>query len=169
MQLNKPKFWDKRIGVISIILFPITLLYLAIIYFKKAFTRVKSFKTPIICVGNVYLGGTGKTPTSILLANELQNLGKKPTILRKFYNNHNDEYDLIKNSFKNLILNKNRIAGILEAEKLGFDIIILDDGLQDYKIHKTLSIVCFNQNQLIGNGLVPFRTTQRKFKCPIKS
>ena len=74
--------------------------------------------------------------------------------MRKFYNNHNDEYDLIKNSFKNLILNKNRIAGILEAEKLGFDIIILDDGLQDYKIHKTLSIVCFNQNQLIGNGLV---------------
>lgn len=154
MQLNKPKFWDKRIGVISIILFPITLLYLVIIYFKKTFTRAKSFKTPIICVGNVYLGGTGKTPTSILLANELQNLGKKPTILRKFYNNHNDEYDLIKNSFKNLILNKNRIAGILEAEKLGFDIVILDDGLQDYRIHKTLSIVCFNQNQLVGNGLV---------------
>ena len=37
MQLNKPKFWDKKIGVISIIIFPITLLYLAIIYFKKYF------------------------------------------------------------------------------------------------------------------------------------
>tara|TARA_Y200000002_G_C22679353_1_gene663365 strand:+ start:1421 stop:2350 length:930 start_codon:yes stop_codon:yes gene_type:complete len=153
MQLIKPKFWDKKIGFISIILLPFTLIYLAIIYFKKKFLQIKSFKIPIICVGNIYLGGTGKTPTSILLANELQSLGKNPAILRKFYKNHNDEHDLIKNSFKNLILDKDRIAGIIKAEKLGFDTIILDDGLQDYKIHKTLSIVCFNQSQLIGNGL----------------
>ena len=153
MQLIKPKFWDKKIGFISIILLPLTLIYLTIVYFKKKFVQIKSFEIPIICVGNIYLGGTGKTPTSILLANELQSLGKNPAILRKFYKNHNDEYDLIKNSFKNLILDKNRIAGIIKAEKLGFDTIILDDGLQDYKIHKTLSIVCFNQSQLVGNGL----------------
>ena len=153
MQLIKPKFWDKKIGFISIILLPLTLIYLAIVYFKKKFVQIKSFEIPIICVGNIYLGGTGKTPTSILLANELQSLGKNPAILRKFYKNHNDEYDLIKNSFKNLILDKNRIAGIIKAEKLGFDTIILDDGLQDYRIHKTLSIVCFNQSQLVGNGL----------------
>jgi tetraacyldisaccharide 4'-kinase len=153
MQLIKPKFWDKKIGFISIILLPLTLIYLTIVYFKKKFVQIKSFEIPIICVGNIYLGGTGKTPTSILLANELQSLGKNPAILRKFYKNHNDEYDLIKNSFKNLILDKNRIAGIIKAEKLGFDTIILDDGLQDYRIHKTLSIVCFNQSQLVGNGL----------------
>ena len=153
MQLIKPKFWDKKIGFISIILLPLTLIYLTIVYFKKKFVQIKSFEIPIICVGNIYLGGTGKTPTSILLANELQSLGKNPAILRKFYKNHNDEYDLIKNSFKNLILDKNRIAGIIKAEKLGFDTIILDDGLQDYRIHKTISIVCFNQSQLVGNGL----------------
>jgi tetraacyldisaccharide 4'-kinase len=153
MQLIKPKFWDKKIGFISIILLPLTLIYLTIVYFKKKFVQIKSFEIPIICVGNIYLGGTGKTPTSILLAKELQSLGKNPAILRKFYKNHNDEYDLIKNSFKNLILDKNRIAGIIKAEKLGFDTIILDDGLQDYRIHKTLSIVCFNQSQLVGNGL----------------
>ena len=41
-----------------------------------------------------------------------------------------------------------------EAEQKGFEIILLDDGLQDYKLKKDLSIVCFNQNQLIGNGLI---------------
>ena len=40
------------------------------------------------------------------------------------------------------------------AEKGKFDSVILDDGFQDFKIKKNLNIICFNQNQLIGNGLV---------------
>ena len=123
-------------------------------FLKKKITKTRGFKIPVICVGNIYLGGTGKTPTSILLAKELSKLGKKPLILRKYYKNHNDEYSLIKNYFKNLIISKNRIEGLKEAEKSNFDIVILDDGLQDYKIKKNLSIVCFNNNQLIGNGMV---------------
>jgi len=46
------------------------------------------------------------------------------------------------------------VHGIKEAENSGNDIVILDDGLQDYSVKKNLKIVCFNQNQLIGNGLV---------------
>ena len=68
-------------------------------------------------MGNIYIGGTGKTPTSILLANELLKLKKNPVILRKFYKNQLDEHNLIKHYFKDLILNKNRVNGILEAEK----------------------------------------------------
>ena len=52
--------------------------------------------------------------------------------------------------FQNLILCQNREEGIREAEQSNFDTVILDDGLQDYKIKKNLSIVCFNQNQLLG-------------------
>ena len=44
--------------------------------------------------------------------------------------------------------------GIKEAEKKKFDSVILDDGFQDYKIKKDINILCFNQNQLIGNGLI---------------
>ena len=154
MMLIKPKFWDKKIGIISIILYPLSLIYLIIIYIKKKITKVHKFKIPIICVGNIYVGGTGKTPLSILLANEIQKLGKETVILRKYYDSHNDEYELIKNNFNNLIINKKRIDGILKAERSNYDIVILDDGLQEYKIKKNLNIVCFNEKQLVGNGLV---------------
>ncbi len=154
MMLNKPKFWDKKIGLISIILLPLSFVYNLIIFFKKKFTKIIKFETPIICVGNIYIGGTGKTPTSILLANELKKIGKKPAIIRKYYESHTDEYNLIKNYFKNLIINNDRVSGLLEAIDNGYNILILDDGLQDYRIKKNLSIVCFNQKQLIGNGLV---------------
>ena len=107
-----------------------------------------------MCVGNIYLGGTGKTPTSILIAEKLSDLGRRPTIIRKNYKKHLDEYRLIKNKFNNLIISKNRSLGLREAENSNFDCAILDDGFQDYKIKKDLNIVCFNQNQLIGNGLL---------------
>ena len=153
MKLNKPKFWDKKINLISILLFPISLTILIFIFLKKKFTKTIKFNIPIICVGNIYLGGTGKTPVSIFLGNELSKIGKKPAILRKYYNDHSDEYNLIKKYFKNLIIKRNRAVGIKKAEKENFDSIILDDGFQDYKIEKDISILCFNENQLIGNGL----------------
>ena len=154
MKILKPKFWSEKISLFSIILFPFSAILIFYIFLKKKFLKVKRFEIPIICVGNIYLGGTGKTPTSILLATELSKLGKNPVILRKYYKNHNDEYSLIKKKFKNLILSRNRADGIREAEISNFDSIILDDGLQDYGIKKNLNIVCFNNNQLIGNGMV---------------
>ena len=152
--LLKPKFWDKKVNLISIILFPFTVIFAFLIFIRRKITRNINFKIPIICVGNIYIGGTGKTPVSIFLANEIQKLGKKPVILRKFYKNHQDEYGLIRNNFKNLIIDSNRVNGIKKIEKLNFDVVILDDGLQDYRIRKNISIVCFNSTQLIGNGLI---------------
>ena len=155
VKIFKPKFWDKgKLNFFSLILFPFSLVTLLIIYFKKHFIIKKKFKIPIICIGNIYIGGTGKTPTSILLAQEITKLGFRTAILRKLYKNHYDEYNQIKSSFSNLIVNKNRVKGLAELENNNYDFAILDDGLQDYRIKKDLSIVCFNSNQLIGNGLV---------------
>ena len=153
MKLNKPKFWDEKVGLISIFLFPLSLIFLLFVNYKKKFTKIKKFKIPIICVGNIYIGGTGKTPTSIHLAKELNKLGKKPYILRKYYKNHVDEHRLIQNNYKNLLIKNNRANALKELEKSNCDTVILNDGLQDYKIKKDLNIVCFNSNQLIGNGL----------------
>ena len=154
MKLNKPKFWNRKNSGYSIILFPVSLIVLFFIFLKKKYTKTLRFNIPIICVGNIYIGGTGKTPTSIFLANELLKLNKNPVILRKYYKSHIDEHDLIKKYFNNLIISRNRIIGAKKAEEKNYDSIILDDGFQDYKIKKDLSILCFNQNQLIGNGFV---------------
>ena len=154
MMINKPKFWDKKIGLIAIFLLPITLIVVIFIFFKKKLTKLRSFKIPVICVGNIYLGGTGKTPIAISLAEKFSKYGKKTAILRKYYKNHNDEYNLIKSRTSNLITCKNRVLGIKKAQDLNYNAVILDDGFQDYKVKKNLSIICFNQSQLIGNGLV---------------
>jgi len=155
IKLFKPKFWDiKTINIFSILLFPLSLITLVLIFFKKRITKKRVFEIPIICVGNIYVGGTGKTPTSIVLSKELSILGFKPVIIRKFYANHTDEFNQIRNNFNNLIINKDREAGIIEAQQKGYNVVILDDGFQDYKIKKDLNIICFNQNQLIGNGFI---------------
>jgi len=154
MKLNKPKFWDTKLSLFTILLIPFSLIVILIIYLKRKFTRTMKFNIPIICVGNIYIGGTGKTPTSIFIANELSKLGKNPVILRKLYKKHVDEHNLIKKNFKNLILKKSRVLGIKESVEMNYDTVILDDGFQEYKIKKNLNIICFNQKQLIGNGLV---------------
>jgi len=154
MKFNKPKFWDKKYSFFSIILLPVSLVVLLLISLKKKFTKSIKFDVPIICFGNIYIGGTGKTPSAIFLANELFKLGKNPVILRKYYESHVDEYNLIKKKFNNLILDRNRADGLKKAKIGGFDSVILDDGFQDYKIKKDLNIVCFNHNQLVGNGLI---------------
>ena len=154
MKLYKPKFWEKKNNFISIILSPLVFLVKIVIYFKRKFTREINFKIPIICVGNIYIGGTGKTPISIFIAKEIQKAGKNPAIIRKYYPSHSDEHLLIKKYFSNLILDKSRINGIKLSLKKGHDYAVLDDGFQDYKIKKTISILCFNQRQLIGNGLL---------------
>ena len=154
MMLFKPKFWDKKIGLFSTLLFPFSLITIFIVFLKKKLINKYTFKTPVICIGNIYIGGTGKTPASILFANEITKLHRKPVIIRKYYKSHYDEHQLIKNNFKDFILSKNRFEAIKKVDKSEFDVVILDDGLQDYKIKKNLSIVCFNENQLIGNGLV---------------
>ena len=153
MKFRKPIFWDKKLGLVAILLYPITLLIIFLNLLRKELTKSKKFEIPIICVGNIYIGGTGKTPVSIHLAKELLKLKKKPIILKKYYSSHNDEYNLIKSNFKNLAICEDRVKFLKKINKSDFDTVILDDGFQDLRIKKDINIICFNQNQLIGNGL----------------
>jgi len=56
MKLNKPKFWNKKNSILSIILFPISLIVIFLIFLKKKTTKTLRFNIPIIFVGNIYIG-----------------------------------------------------------------------------------------------------------------
>ena len=151
MKILKPKFWQSnKISFFAIILFPFTFLFSFALLIKRKLSISNKFKIPIICVGNIFVGGTGKTPLSIEIAKSMRGK-KKSVIIKKFYKNHIDEHNLIKHH-SNLILGVNRKRAVEQAEELNYDLAILDDGFQDYSLKKDLNILCFNSNQLIGNG-----------------
>ena len=154
MKLFKPKFWKSNKNFFTILLMPLSLITWIYVILKKTFIQKVKFNIPIICVGNIFIGGTGKTPLSIHIARKLSENGKNPAIVRKYYKSHIDEHKMILSYYNKLILNSNRSKGIYEALDKSNDAVILDDGFQDYKIKKDLSIICFNSNQLIGNGFL---------------
>ena len=162
MKLNKPKFWDrKNLVFFSFILLPFSFIYIVIANIYKFFQQEKKCSVPIICVGNIYIGGTGKTPICIKLKNLLDEK-RVPVVIKKKYKDQKDEIELLK-KYSKLLVCENRIKGIETAIEKKFDTIILDDGFQDKSIKKDLNILCFNNNQQIGNGQVlpagPLRET----------
>ena len=78
MQIFKPLFWNKKNSIFAVMLIPLSILFQLVIKAKKKLTIAKKFNIPIICVGNIYIGGTGKTPLSILIAKELRKNSLKP-------------------------------------------------------------------------------------------
>ena len=142
MKFLKPKFWDHEYSFFSLILLPLSLIYQLLIFFRKNSIKQKSFPIPIICIGNIYVGGTGKTPLAIKTFEILKSLNKKPVIIKKNYQNQKDEILLLKNYCK-VITAKNRIEGITNSIEKGFDTIILDDGFQDIQIKKKFKYFVF--------------------------
>ena len=152
MKLKKPLFWSKNNNLFSFLLFPFSLLIQLIYFFKNIFLKTKKISIPVICVGNIYLGGTGKTPLSIELVRILKKFNMAPVLIKKFYKDQFDEIDLINSKNIEIIKNSSRYIALKEAEERGFGSVVLDDGFQDHSIFKDLSILCFNEKQLIGNG-----------------
>ena len=91
-----------------------------------------------------------------------------PVLIKKFYKDQLDEIELINSKKIKMIKNTSRYEAVKEAEKKKFKSIVLDDGFQDHSIKKSLSILCFNEKQLIGNGFTipsgPLREPLRAVK-----
>ena len=154
MNFFKPKFWDQNeISPFSILLFPISLLIKLLNFIKRSLTKSSQSSIPVICVGNIYLGGTGKTPLCIEIFSILKNLNMNPAFIRKKYDSFQDEVNLQK-QIGPIYQSKKRIEALKEAIQNKANVAILDDGFQDFSINKNLSVICFNEKQWIGNGLV---------------
>ena len=154
MKFLKPRFWDNdQISLYSIFLLPVSLLMQIINFVRRLMVKSQKFSIPIICVGNIYLGGTGKTPLCSELFSILKNLNKNTVFIRKKYDSFQDEIYLLR-QIGPVYEKSKRINALDEAIQNKFEVAVLDDGFQDFSVEKDLSIVCFNEKQWIGNGFI---------------
>jgi len=152
MKLKKPKFWDhKKPSLYSYILLPFTII-LNLITKIKSKPKLSNSKIKTICIGNFYIGGTGKTSLAIKIKQILDKNNIKACFIKKFYSNQIDEQKLL---IKNgpLFSSLKRVTALNEAISKGFEVAIFDDGLQDSSIKYNIEIVCFNNLNWIGNGM----------------
>ncbi len=165
MKFKKPFFWDlKKPNYFSYLLIPFTILVIINNFFlnikkKKSFSKIKT-----ICVGNIYLGGTGKTPLTIKLFNIVRKMDLEVITAKKFYSNQIDEQTLLQTKTKSIVT-KEREDAINQAISGSNQVIIFDDGLQEKKINYDLKIVCFKKKNWIGNGqLIPSGPLREKIE-----
>ena len=152
MKLKKPKFWDyKKPNLYSYLLLPFSII-LKLISKLKSKPKLTNPKIKTICVGNIYIGGTGKTSLALKIKEILEQKNIKACFIKKDHSDQVDEQRLLGKNGQ-LFTSKKRIAALKEAISQGYKIAIFDDGLQDASIKYDLEIVCFNNLNWIGNGL----------------
>jgi len=150
MKLIKPKFWESK-NFISFILYPLSTITF-LINFTKKFSIKKNFEIKSICIGNIFIGGTGKTSLAIEI-NDLLRKKFRTVFIKKNYKNQIDEINLLNNKGK-IISSSNREDALFTASKKKYQVAILDDGLQQKNINYDLKIACFNSKYAFGNGYV---------------
>lgn len=168
--LKAPGFWSRRPGLAARLLWPIGQLYYLGSRLREAFSQPKTISVPIICIGNPTLGGAGKTPTTIAVAEVLTRLGAQPHFLSRGYGGHlegpltvdsashraydvGDEPLLLATRAPTHIC-RNRAAGAAFAARSGAQIIVMDDGFQNPTLSKDMSLLVIDAGVGVGNGFI---------------
>ena len=169
--IEAPKFWYKKnlsSKILSIIFFPLSILWILISHIKNFFIKKYKSKLKVICIGNFTIGGTGKTPFAIYIYKLLKNLGYKPVFLTRGYkglikgpikvkdtHNFKDIGDeaLLLNKIGPTIVSKDRSLGarLIEKHEDNYNIIIMDDGLQNYQLEQDVKFMLVDKNLKFGN------------------
>ena len=170
--INTPEFWYKK-DLISkfktLLLLPFSIIWILLSLIKKNFVKRYKSHLKVICIGNLSIGGTGKTPFSIQTYKILETLGYKPVFLTRGYrgltkgpilvnksHNHKDVGDeaLLLSKVGTTIVSSNRCIGAkyIENLKKNYDIIIMDDGLQNYQLEQDIKLLLIDKKFLFGNG-----------------
>lgn len=181
--MKTPKCWQSN-SIISKLLVPFGLLYGFLTQLRLKIKKPKKVEIPVICIGNITAGGTGKTPVSISIAKMLGTEmyhpffvsrgygGKLKNILvnnKKHSANEVGDEPLLLSSQAPVVVNSNRYEGAKLAIKEGADVIIMDDGFQNPSMYKNLSFLVFDGTYGIGNGrLIPAGPLRETFDDGIK-
>lgn len=157
--------WENN-NLISYVLLPFSVLFLVTIKIYKLFKREKSLSIPVICVGNLTLGGAGKTPTVIEIRRQLKKHLKNIFVLTRGYkglkvgplivNENSKAIDVGDESILHsrqgaTCVAKKKVDGAKLCEKLMSDLIIMDDGLQSIDVKKDFRILVIDGNYGFGN------------------
>ena len=167
-------------GLIRLLLCFLTLLYEPIIRLRNwlydhQWLKSTRLSVPVICVGNLTAGGTGKTPMVIWLCQRLQTQGKKVAILSRGYKSRtdsdNDENKLLQQALPKvaIVVDANRVQGGRRAiEQHQADVLVMDDGFQHRRLARDLDIVMidatcpFGYEKLLPAGLLREPVSQLK-------
>ncbi len=170
MSLKTPRFWFDPQSLPSRLLSPLGCIYYAGARLRQTLTTPYKAGIPVICVGNLVAGGGGKTPVGLSIMSLIQNhkIANKPCFLTRGYGGRErgpltvdlkshsadmvgDEPLLLARTAP-VILAANRRNGAQYAESKGFDLLVMDDGLQNPQLQKTLSLVVIDGYYGFGNG-----------------
>ena len=168
--LKTPEFWN-RTGLAALALWPVSLLLAAGSYLHQRLIKPGDVPIPVICVGNLTVGGAGKTPVTAFLYDRLIDDGFRPAILMRGYGgsardpvwvDHNlDQADLCGDEAvmlaesRDVLVARNRLVGARTIAATGqYDLILMDDGLQNPHLAKDFRMAIFDGSTGIGNGFL---------------
>lgn len=167
--MRAPAFWWRPPGLAAALLAPASLAYGAVAAARMRRPGRRA-AVPVICVGNVTVGGAGKTPAAIAVAAILRALGLRPAFLLRGYggslagpvavdparHHHGQVGDeaLLLARHAPAVVARDRPAGAALAVRLGADVIVMDDGMQNPSLDKDLTLAVFDGSRGIGNGRV---------------
>ena len=175
--ITAPQFWYQSRSWISYFLIPFSLLYQITVILRRivyifGIKKIQQFPVPIIVIGNVTVGGNGKTPLAICLANQLKKRGFQPGFISRGYGGKikdgllrvvtpnsdpflvGDEAILLVRTGCPVVVGVDRPAAIEYLLKnFSCNIIISDDGLQNYSLSRDIEIVVIDSDRQFGNGL----------------
>lgn len=127
--------------------------------YRRGWLRSEGVGAPVICVGNLTVGGTGKTPMAAWLVRRLRSEGRNPAVLTRGYKavaGHSDEATLLaKLTGVPVIVNPDRVAGAKQAVAQGADVLVMDDGFQHLRLRRDLNIVLIDAINPFGGGPWP--------------
>ena len=168
--LKAPKFWYlKKDTYLSNSLYPFSLLFRLGTKLRIILSQKKNAELPIICIGNIVVGGAGKTPVSLKIGKMLRQAGYSPHFVSKGYSGIEKNNTLVQKwhspksvGDESILLSEvaptwigfDRNKSFNLAKEKGADCIIMDDGFQNPTIQKDFSIIVINEEQEFGNKRV---------------